>query len=154
MVAGLSWVYWSESLFMVKVQFIKTKLTLQHTYFGLLTPKYFLQKSVVFANFDMNTFALTSTTYLPHFDIDVVADDALTQYYHNPKYLLVVTDIATIFTVFSMKFQILQNTYHILIRYGGTRYTDTAPPQSKIRFTVNQCRFHRLNIPIRCCESN
>jgi hypothetical protein len=47
----------------------------------------------------MNTFALTSTTYLPHFDIDVVADDALTQYYHNPKYLLVVTDIATIFTV-------------------------------------------------------
>jgi hypothetical protein len=63
----------------------------------------------------MNTFALTSTTYLPHFDIDVVADDALTQYCHNPKYLLVVTDIATIFTVFSMKFQILQNTYHILI---------------------------------------
>ena len=105
MVVGLNWVYWSKSPFMVKVQFIKKKLTLQHTYFGLFTPKYFFQKSVVCANFDMDTFTLTSTKYLPHVDIDLPADDALTQYCHNPKYVLVVTDIATIFTVFSMKFQ-------------------------------------------------
>jgi hypothetical protein len=84
---------------MVKVQFIKKILTLQHTY--LLTPQYFFQKSVVCANFDMDTFTLTSTTYLPHFDIDVVPDDALTQYCHNPKYFLVVTDIVTCTTVFS-----------------------------------------------------
>jgi hypothetical protein len=40
----------------------------------------------------MDTFTLTSKTYLPHVNIDMLADDALTQYCHNPKYVLVVTD--------------------------------------------------------------
>jgi hypothetical protein len=53
----------------------------------------------------MDPFTLTSTTYLPHFDIDLLADDWLVQYRHNPKYVLVVTDIVKIFTVFSMEFQ-------------------------------------------------